>query len=142
MGGGGAFCGAIRSDLIFVNGRAKLDSATYVRMVLEPALAPFWHQCCEKYGWAIVQVDNAPGHKGYAKAYRELNGMEALEWPAELRDLNLIEACWGDVETELGKIWGRAADVEALQLYLAVCWARAITEERLDALVESVPARL
>jgi len=84
----------------------------------------------------------APGHKGYAKAYRELNGMETLEWPAEPPDLKPIEACWGDVETELGEIWGRAEDVEALQLYLAVCWARVITEERLDALVESTRARL
>ena len=67
-----------------------------------------------------MQEDNAPGHKGYAKAYRGLNGMETLEWPAESPDLNLIEACWGDVETELGEIWERAADVEALQLYLAV----------------------
>ena len=41
------------------------------------------------------------------------------EWPAESPDLNLIEACWGDVETELGEI----------------------TEERLDA-VESMPVRL
>jgi len=39
-------------------------------------------------------------------------------------------------------VWGRAARIEALQLYLAVCWARVITEERLDALVESMPARL
>ena len=106
----------------------KLDSVTYVRRVLEPALVPFSHQCCEEYGWAIVQEDNAPGHKGYAKAYRELNGMETLEWLAESPDLNPVGACWGDVEMELGEIWGRAAHVEALQLYLAVCWARVITE--------------
>jgi len=68
--------------------------------------------------------------------------METLEWPGESPDLNPIEACWGDVETELGEIWGRAADVEALQLYLAVCWARVTTEGRLAALVESMPARL
>jgi len=38
-------------------------------------------------------------------------------------------------------MWGQAADAEALQLYMAVCWARAITGERLDTLVESTPAR-
>jgi len=47
----GAFCGTTKSDLTFVPGRAKLDSATYVRMMLEPALVPFWHQCCEEYIW-------------------------------------------------------------------------------------------
>jgi len=66
--------------------------------------------------------------------------METLEWPAESPDLNLVEACRRDVETEFGEIWGRAADAEALQLYLAVCWARVATEERLDALVESIDA--
>jgi len=61
----GAFCSTTKSDLIFIPGRAKLDSATYARMVLEPAFVPFWHKCCEEYGWAIVQEDNAPGRKGY-----------------------------------------------------------------------------
>jgi len=46
------------------------------------------------------------------------------------------------VETELGEIWGRAADVGSIAIVLAVCWARGITEERLDALVESIPAGL
>jgi len=64
-------------------------------MVLEPALGPFWHQCCEEYEWAIVQEDNTLGHKGYAKAYRELNGMETLEWPTESPDLNPIEGLLG-----------------------------------------------
>jgi len=68
-------------------------------------------------GLLIVQEDNAPGQR--ANSYRELKGMETSEWPPESPDLNLIEACWGDVETELGEIWGRASDVEALQLYLA-----------------------
>jgi len=54
--------------------------------------------------------------------------MEALEWPAGSPGLNLIEACGEDAETELGEIWGRTADVEALRLYfLAVCWAQVIT---------------
>jgi len=61
----GAFCSTTKSDLIFIPGRAKLDSAPYARMVLEPAFVPFWHKCCEEYGWAIVQEDNAPGRKGY-----------------------------------------------------------------------------
>ena len=51
-----------------------------------------------------MQEDGDPGHKRHGKAHGELNGMEPLDCPAESPDLNLIEACWGDVETELGEI--------------------------------------
>jgi transposase len=137
----GAFCGTTKSDLIFVPGKAKIDSATYVRTIMEPALVPFWQQCCEEYGWTIVMEDGAPGHKGYSKGYRELNGIEVLEWPAQSPDLNLIEACWRDIETELGEIWERASDIEILKTMLSITWEQ-ITEERLDRLVDSMPSRL
>ena len=56
-------------------------------------------------------------------------------------DLNLIKALWGDMEVELGQIWGRASDVEALEAAVkAVC--DTISEERLEDLVRSMPARL
>jgi len=79
----GAFCGPTKSQIVYVPGRAKIDAATYIRTVLEPAPVPFWHQCREEYGWAIVQEDNAPGHKWYSNRYRALNGMETLELPAQ-----------------------------------------------------------
>jgi len=39
----GAFCGTIKSDLVFIPGKATLDSALYVQNVMEPQLVPFWH---------------------------------------------------------------------------------------------------
>ena len=71
---------------------SRIDSITYIRIVLEPALIPFWQQCCEKYGWTIVQEDNAPGHKGHSNRYRELYVIEILEWPAQPPSLNSIES--------------------------------------------------
>ena len=72
----GGFCGGIKSELVIVPGKAKLDSAAYVTTIMEPHLVPLWHRCCEEYGWAVVVEDGAPGHKGHAKRYRELNGMD------------------------------------------------------------------
>jgi len=138
----GAFCGTTKSDLTCIPGKAKIDSITYIRAILEPALIPFWHQCCEKYGWTIVQEDNTPGHKRHSNRHRELNGIEILEWPAQPPDLNPIESVWREMGTELGGIWGRGTDVEALKLYIESTWRYHIMEEILDRLVDSMPARL
>ena len=74
--------------------KAKLDLATYVTTIMEPRLVPLLHRCCEEYGWAVAVEDDVPGHKGHAKRYRELNGMDVPPWPAQSPDLNSREAFW------------------------------------------------
>lgn len=137
----GGFCGQLKSELIFIPGKAKLDSAMYVEKVMEPELVPFWHKCCEEYGWVKVVEDGAPGHKKHAIQYRELNGMDVIKWPAQSPDLNLIEALWMDMETELGETWGRIGDVGTLEQVLEMVW-KSIPEERLNSLISSMPSRL
>ena len=56
----GAFCGTLKSDLVLIPGCAKLDSTEYVKTIMEPHLVPFWHRCCEEYGWKAAVEDNAP----------------------------------------------------------------------------------
>ncbi|RPA97112.1 hypothetical protein L873DRAFT_1836523 [Choiromyces venosus 120613-1] len=85
----GAFCGITKSDLVFIPGKAILDSATY------------------EYHWAKVVEDGTPGHQKYAIKYQKLNEMDTIKWPLQSLDLNLIESFWLDMETELGEIWGR-----------------------------------
>jgi hypothetical protein len=138
----GGFWGSKKSKLVIVPGKAKLDSATYVTAIMEPHLVPFWHECCEEYGWVKVVEDGAPGHKKYAIQYRDLNELDIIPWPAQSPDLNLIEALWMDMETELGEIWGRVADPKALELVLKEVWENCTNAERLDGLIRSMPSRL
>ena len=65
-----AWGGSIESELLFIPGKATLDSAVYVTTVMEPHLVPLWHRCCGEYGWAVVVEDGALGHGGYFKKYR------------------------------------------------------------------------
>lgn len=86
------FCGELKSELVFIPGKAKLDSTMYADTIMEPQLVPFWHTCCEEYGWAKVVEDGTSGHQKHAKAYQKLNEMDVVDWPAQSLDLNLIEA--------------------------------------------------
>ncbi|KAG0134798.1 hypothetical protein HOY82DRAFT_481077 [Tuber indicum] len=108
---------------------------------MEPHLVPFWHECCEEYGWVGVVEDGAPGHKRAANHYRRLNEMEQIPWPAQSPDLNLIEALWMDMETELGQTWGRIGDIPVLERALSTVWHQ-IPAERLESLICSMPQRL
>jgi len=137
----GGFCGTIKSKLVFIPSKAKVDSSLYVTTIMYPHLVPFWHRCCEAYGWVSVMEDGAPGHKGFATQYRLRNGMESIRWPAQSPDLNPIEALWLDMENELGETWGRIADLGTLEMALNTVW-RAIPNERLESLIHSMPARL
>jgi hypothetical protein len=61
----GGFCGQLKSDLVFIPGKAKLDSAMYVETIMEPHLVSFWYRCCEEYGWVEVGhqgIRNMPSH--------------------------------------------------------------------------------
>ena len=79
----GAFCGTLKSQLVFVPTKAKVDSSFYVTKIMYPSLVlPFWHPSCEQYSWTTVVEDGALGHKGFSICYRDLNGMETTRWPA------------------------------------------------------------
>lgn len=137
----GAFCGRLKSELIFVPAGSTVSSVSYTNHILDPELIPFWHKTCEEYGWTQVVEDGAPGHKGFSKACREINNLESLEWSPQSPDLNLIEALWADMETELGETFGRVSDLDTLKIILKNAWDN-IGADRLDSLIRSMPRRL
>ena len=47
--------------------------------------------------------DEAPGHKKYAIQYRDLNGLDNLQWPAQSPGLNLTQALWAIWKRSWGK---------------------------------------
>ena len=134
----GAFCGTLKSKLVFVPTKAKVDSSFYVTKIMYPSLVPFWHRSCELYGWTTVVEDGAPEHKGFSIRYGDLNGIETTHWPAQSPDLNLIEHLWLDMENELGETWGRIGDIATLEAALTAVWY-GIPNERLESLIRSMP---
>jgi hypothetical protein len=55
----GTFCGTTKSDMVFISGKAKLDSTTYLEIVMESHFVPFLHQY---YGelrlWKKLRVEH------------------------------------------------------------------------------------
>ncbi|KAF8535801.1 hypothetical protein BDD12DRAFT_750659, partial [Trichophaea hybrida] len=73
--------------------------------------------------------------------YRELNKVDTVQCLAQSQDLNLIEALWMDMETELGNTWGRIGDNPTLEACLTAVW-KALPEKWLEDLIRSIPQRL
>ncbi len=117
----------------------------YTDEILKPLLSPppklFCHNMCEIYGWTRIVEDEAPGHRGAANFSRVRNELDVFPWPPQSPDLNLVEALWSDMETELRMIHGRSENFDRLQQDARGAWVL-IPDERKVALIESMPQRV
>ena len=88
----------------------------------------------------IVQQDNDPKHTAnIVKEYWTSNGIELLDWPSQLPDLNPIDNLWAILDNRLK---GRRPNSEE-ELYgiLHDGW-QVLDTELLTSLVDSMPRRL
>ena len=67
--------------------------------------------------------------------------MEVLDWPPQSPDLNLIETIWGDMEVELGMIFGHSSNLLELQQQCRGVF-KMTTKERLTDLIKGMRGRL
>ncbi|RPB06564.1 transposable element Tc3 transposase, partial [Morchella conica CCBAS932] len=70
------------------------------------------------------------------------NNIDSIDWLPQSPDLNLIEALWAHMETELGETFGRISDLKTLKDVLKSTWDNTITRDMLDNLIKSMPRRL
>ena len=110
----GAFCGTTSSQLALISREANVDSALVVKNILYSYLIPFWHTCCEQYGWITVVENGAPGNKGVSIHYRNFNQIKTIKQSAQSSDLNLVENLELDIENKLQETQGRIEEKQKL----------------------------
>ena len=74
------------------------------------------------------------------KAWRESRSLKKLEWPANSPDLNPIENLWKVLKDAVQKNH-RPTNNDEMKLILEAEW-RAITNEKMESLVASMPERI
>jgi hypothetical protein len=119
-----------------------MDSLLYRDRLPKPIIVLFWKNMCQQpWDEIFLQADGAPGHKKYAKEYREEKEVDILEWIAQSPDLNPQEDLWSDMDCYLGLTYGRIGNVELLMEKAREAW-NYIPKERLRGLIDGMHDRL
>lgn len=136
-----------RSELIFLvrdntSRRQGFSSNSYISC-LEEGYLPCRDDTCH------FMHDNAPIHNAAKTTEWMLNqGISWLDWPPYSPDLNPIEHVWRMMKDNLRRLYPEAFDLRRNELDIRVfkekltaAW-EAIPQEKIRALIESLPQRL
>ena len=94
----GCICYDGVGTLVAVEG--NINAVKYIE-ILDKNLWPVivWYFDNDDY---LFVDDNAPVHTAHIVSdYKEINGLNSLEWPAQSPDLNIIENIWLHIKREL-----------------------------------------
>jgi transposase len=135
----GAFVASTKLPLVFMP-PGRRTATDFVEIVYEPVLGPF----LEAQGTAsnlILMEDGAPVHRSNTpKCWRQSRKLKKLEWPANSPDLNPIENLWKLLKDHVQQKH-RPAHANEMNMALTTEW-EAITSEKLESLVASMPERI
>ena len=103
----------------------RMNGEKYVQLILDGPLWEFYSDILEERGSVLLMEDNAPIHRcALAKKWRELNGIESLEWPAQSPDLNPIEHVWKLLKDAVSIIRPPIRNIEDLRNALNNEWTK------------------
>jgi Transposase/DDE superfamily endonuclease len=118
-----------------------MTAKRYQEQVLEPALLPFFKEMKEERFLVDFMQDGAPSHTAKStKKWLKDNGIPLVDHPAKSPDLNAIKHAWHLLKNIIrsGPI---PTNTQALIDAAHAAW-EAIPQEKIDALISSMPDRV
>ena len=131
-----------KTDLVFVQPGAKINSVYYCENVLEQGLLPDISRILSNY--FVFQQDEAPAHRLLSTvAYLRSHVPEFIEpenWPPNSPDLNPVDySVWGALQQMVYR--HKISDMDHLKRVLIDCWAQ-LSQDTLNRAIDQLPQRL
>ena len=131
-----------KTDLVFVEPGAKINSAYYCDNVLEQGLLPDIRRISKND--FVFQQDGAPAHRSrHTVSYLRAHVPEFIEpenWPPNSPDLNPVDySVWGALQQMVYR--QKITDISHLKQVLINCWGQ-LTQDTLNRAIDQFPKRL
>lgn len=131
-----------KTNLVFVQPGAKINSVYYCENVLEQGLLPDIRRISNND--FMFQQDGAPAHRSrHTVAYLRSNVPEFIEpenWPPNSPDLNPVDySVWGALQQMVYR--HKISDIEQLKRVLIDCWSQ-LSQDTLNRAIDQLPRRL